>query len=385
MADKEILDPPAGGSGEAAPGSPPATGDQPGDSPPPTGDQPTDSPPSGAEPESNFAKALNGLQAEDEPADDSPPSQAAQPAGDGAPKAKTDEPANGAPKPPTAPDLSHEYEKAFNERAEWKGLLALSKDPEKAKPLLRQVLQRETALAGQIKQLQPVAELGQRLRAATKDDTATANAVALVEAWFAGKPEALGMLKELQGDLETRLGQRLTSPDLVAKAAKIDEALEAMHLLPEEAAERKAELLEIEKARAGQRQAENERKQTESQKQSEAVEKLIEARTVALNQWEELGPLRNPDYANRPEMQQRVIADAQVKITEREAKLGRMLNPAEMVECAQAAYDDVLKFLTGFLPKPQAQRLPPGGGSSRSGLPKAKTFGEALDSAAEVL
>ncbi|MCU0783318.1 MAG: hypothetical protein MUF81_04565 [Verrucomicrobia bacterium] len=72
-------------------------------------------------------------------------------------------------------------------------------------------------------------------------------------------------------------------------------------------------------------------------------EKLVQVRTEALNKWEREGPLKNPAYANSTNFQAQVISQAQITVTAREEKLQRFLTSEELVEEAEAAYQDLKK------------------------------------------
>lgn len=381
-----------GGGQGAAEATPPSAAPS-GESQPPSGAEPPkpqDDKPPGSSPAgepTGFEKALDALQPEGTEGSQ-PPGGAGPDGGDKAAGHKDGQPAAAAK--PADPALPKEQEaaltKAFDERPEWKGILTLAgANAEKVKPFLRQVFQRETALAGQIETLKPDAELGGRLKAAAVDEHAAANAVALVERWFAGDPAALGMLKELSNDLETRLGQTLSSPDLVERARKIDEQVDALKLTSEEAAAKKADLIEIEKARAGTKAATGKVKQTEQAQQQQRVEQIITQRTTALDDWEKLGPLKNPDYASRPKLRERVLNEAKLLVTERETDLNRVLNASEVVAVAQQAYESVMGFVSEVLPKPREERVTSGGGPSGGVKPRPKSYSEALDSAGSVL
>lgn len=301
--------------------------------------------------------------------------------------------AQAKPGPVLSQDSEAQFAKAFDERPEWKSLNTLLGDKAKeAKPFLRQLFQRETQLGQQVETLKVPAQLGERVRRALSDGSpeenrvAAENAVALVEMWREGRPEAVTMLENLLADVKGRIGLTLSSPDLVERARKIDEQVDSVRMTPEEGQQRKADLLEIEKSRAGQKRAEGQQKQTERQQVQARNEQLIADRTTALNEWEKLGPSKNPDYANeKTGLRMRVIREAQLLVGEREAQTGRLLSPQELVEVAKQAYEEVMTFAGGLLPKAREERVPLTGSSSGKAIASPRTYQEALDSAAAIL
>lgn len=359
---------------------------QPGDSQPPADDPGPESSPAGETP-SAFETALGGLEPDEEQAGSPLPGEA-ETGGEGATAASQDGQAGAKPTPEIVHSQEQEqaFTKAFDQRPEWKGVLSLSgQNAEKVKPLLRQIYQRETALAEQMNQIRPLAEVGERLRRAANDDTVASNAVALVERWFAGDAAALTMLDELKADLQKRLGVVVTSPDLLERSRSVEQKFNDGLIDEDTAAEHRALLLETEKARAAARAANGKVQKTEAEQQGVQIERLIASRTTALNDWEKNGPLKNPDYARRPELQNRVLNDAKLLVAEKEQQLGRMLNAGEMVKVAQEAYDGVMTLVTAILPKPQRQRAIHGNGSSATAAARPRNFDDAVNRAEQVL
>gem|GEM_PF-5152545 len=343
--------------------------------------------PAGEDQPSAFESALSALEPEEEGEGSPLPGEANT---DGADATGADK--DGQAQAKSTPEDVHSqnqeqaFTKAFDQRPEWKGVLSLSgQNAEKVKPLLRQIYQRETALAEQMDQIKPMAEVGERLRRAANDDTVANNAVALVERWFAGDAAALTMLDELKADLQRRLGVVVSSPDLLERSKTIDRKVNDGLIDEETAAEHRALVLETEKARAQAKQATGRVQQTEAAQQGQAIEKLIAARTESLNDWEKNGPLKNPDYAGRPELQTRVLNDAKILVVQREYELGRMLNAGEMVESAKQAYDGVMNLVRSLQPKPTRQRAISGNGSSATAAVRPRNFEEAVNRAEQVL
>ena len=348
-------------------------------------DERKDSSPSGEKP-SGYQKALDSLRPDDE--EGSPlPGDGDSVGDDESAGDKDGQPGEGSKPADVLSQADTEaFKKAFDERPEWKGILTLAgPNAKKVMPLLRQVYQRETALGQQVSEMQPMADIGRRIRAATEDEAASANAVALVEKWFAGEPEALDILKNLTADLEKRLGRVLQSDDLVKKKEAIQRKLQDGLITEDDAEEQNAMLLEIEKSRAETQKASRNAKQFQAGRQDEQLNSLIQSRTMALNEWEKNGPLKNTDYASRPELRNRVLADAKEMVREREQELGRLLNATEIVEVAEKSYRSVVDFVSSFLPKTTRSRVATGQSSSATANARPRTYGEALNRAEQML
>lgn len=282
---------------------------------------------------------------------------------------KKDEP--GAAKETTTADASQdaEFNKGFASDARWQKLVKLvPKGSEKEfRAVAREFLTQENKLKAQVEKAKPSVEAVERIK---RTGVELENTVALVESWQRGDEQAEKILQELLTDLRTRRGTVLSSPELVAESRELDQQL--ADGLVEEAyvTKRKAELMELQKGRAVVKQTEAQKANAAKQAQQENLGKLFKACDEAFADWEKNGPARNPDYT--PELKKLMITVGDRLVDEKQQQLGRYLNPAEVVECSQKAYDEVMGTMKSALPK-RAALKPVTGGSSSTNSRRAPT------------
>lgn len=235
-------------------------------------------------------------------------------------------------------------EKRFTERPEWGAALKLvpaEKAPEMRK-ILRTLMTRESELTGQYEKAKPAVAITERIRSAVGDE-GVENVAALVELWNRGEERAETMLTELLSDLQTRRGARLSSPDLVKRAATIQSNLEAGLIEENEAEEQRKVLLELERTRAGLNQTKAAQEQAAKAEQARRTEALVTERTSAINEWEKQIAKSDPDYlykrdADTPSLQEQVLNDALRVVNEKQAQRKDLLPAAEMLAILKAAY-----------------------------------------------
>lgn len=71
---------------------------------------------------------------------------------------------------------------------------------------------------------------------------------------------------------------------------------------------------------------------------AEAVEKIIELRTTALNDWAHVTSSKDASYKS---MEPDIITKAKALVEQRESQLGKLLTPDEMVGCAETVYQQL--------------------------------------------
>jgi hypothetical protein len=322
-------------------------------------DSPTEGDKNRAEIHKLFDEAEGTTPAEDSPttttdeADDGGVSDGAEP--------EKDE--TGEAKETTTADASQETDsnKGFASDARWQKLVKLvPKGSEKAfREVAREFLTQETKLKSQIEKSKPAVEFSERIK---RTGVELENTVALVESWQRGDEQAEKILQDLITDLQTRRGTVLSSPELVAESKELDQQLADGMVDESYVTKRKAELLKLQKGEAVLKQTEAQKAETAKQAQQEKLGKLFKACDDAVANWEKSGPAKNPDFT--PALKKLTVQLGDKFVAEKIQQLGRHLNPGEVVECAQKAYEEVLGTIKASLPRRTAIKPVIGGTSS---------------------
>jgi hypothetical protein len=281
---------------------------------------------------------------------------------------------------------------AFNERQEWKDLAtAMPKEAwDKARPIVRKLLERENALNGQLTQAKPDLDTLKEFRTLTGDEKGFDFFRNVTRMFAASDPRGIPVLEGMLKQLRERNGMVIQSPDLTSKTAEIDQAVQNGQLTEEQAAARKADLLEVEKARAGQKQTQAQLEAQRQREQQSRVETQTRANQTALDDWESSIRTKDADFGNVTEESdpQRGVSKADQVLTELTASLQAKppRNQQELVAAAQKAYDTVNRRMAAYLPRPKAIKAPIGSdSSSRTAKVKPKGFKETADSATSIL
>ena len=301
-------------------------------------------------------------------------------------EATKDEPAKDVTKETNA--LSQEQEEALNkqfvERPEWKAVLAAApKDKQKeVRQAMRTIYERENALHKQVEQTKPVLQKFERFKRGVGNDEAVDNTITLIELWQKGDPKAKDMLMVLVNDLDARTGSVLTSPDLKQRNQAIDEALRQGTMDEAEANQRRADLLEIQKARVTKQQTESELQKRESMTQQEKFEAMKQEMVNSEIEWEKAQMANDPDY---PSLQKLVRSTAFQIGNERQNKLNgqRLLNGAEIKQIFDEALKEVKAEADKWKPKPKARTVLNGNGSSANSRRQPSNPQEAFDQLVE--
>lgn len=305
------------------------------------------------------------------PAEDSPTTKTDEEADDGdvsdGAEPKKDEP--GAAKETTTADASQdaEFQNNFSKRAEWKAIQKLA--PGKEKEVLavaRQLFNQEKTLRVQVEKAKPAVEFTERIKRAGVE---LENTAALIEGWQRGDEQAEKILQDLITDLQTRRGTVLSSPKLVAESKELDQQLADGMVDEAYVTKRKAELLELQKGEAVVKQTEAQKAENAKRAQQEKLGKLFKACDEAFANWEKDGPLKNPDYT--PELKKLMVTVGDQFVAEKSQQLGRYLNPAEVVECSQKAYEQIIGTMKSALPRRTAIKPVGTGGTSSTNSRRA--------------
>jgi hypothetical protein len=286
--------------------------------------------------------------------------------------AKADEQAAKPGEAETGPDAP------FHKRPEWAELTtALGEDgAKKARPILRKLMERETALSTQIEQSRPEVEAAKELKTLAGDEKGFEFMRGVVRMFAAGDPKGIPIMEVMLNQMRERNGLVVQSADVKTRLDKgeIDEAA----------------ALEIEKARASQRRTQAQLDaQREREKQGQ-VEAASTANQKALDEWESSIRTKDVDFGNvtEPDDSQHGISKADQVMTELTASLQARppKTHQDLVAAAQKAYDTVNRRLATYLPKPRAIKAPiTSDTSSRTAKVKPKGFKETADAATSIL
>jgi hypothetical protein len=252
--------------------------------------------------------------------------------------------------------------KGFSNEPEWQRIMR-AVNPTAAKEVrgvLRELFTKRNELVRQVAQAKPAVETFNRIEAAVGKE-GVANTVSLIEGFHEGSADAERILKELLTDVQTRRGSVISSPDIKTELEKLEAQLGDGAVDEDYATRRKAELLELEAARAERNRIKTQSESAQRKANEERVNKIIEERAQALNSWEKDVAKRDPDYARK---QKFVVAEARRLADERQAKSKGLLSPAEMVAVLKEAYESVSADLGQLLPRPKARKVITGGASS---------------------
>ena len=281
---------------------------------------------------------------------------------------------------------------AFNERPEWKEISqAMPKEAwDKARPIVRKLMERESALNTQLTQAKPDLETLKEFKTLTGDEKGFEFFQHVTRLFAANDPKGIPVLEGMLKQLRERNGMVIQSPDLAAKQAAIDDAVSKGQLTEEQAQQRKDDLLETEKARAGQKQIQAQLDQQRQREQQAQVETQMRANQTALDGWESSIRTKDADFGNVTEESdpQHGVSKADQVMSELTASLQAKppRNQQELVAAAQKAYDVVNRRMAAYLPTPKPIKAPIGSdSSSRTAKVKPKGFKETAEAATGIL
>jgi len=281
---------------------------------------------------------------------------------------------------------------AFNERPEWKDLSqAMPKEAwDKARPIVRKLMERESALNGQLTQARPDLETLKEFKTLTGDEKGFEFFRNVTRIFAANDPKGIPILEGMLSQLRERNGMVVKSPDLIARLEEVDKADKLGQLTPEQAEDRRADLLGTERARAGQKMIQAQLDQQRQREQQAQVETQTRANQTALDGWESSIRTKDADFGNVTEESdpQHGVSKADQVMSELTASLQAKppRNQQELVAAAQKAYDVVNRRMAAYLPAPRPIKAPIGSeSSSRTAKVKPKGFKEVSEAATGIL
>ena len=301
--------------------------------------------------------------------------------------------AEAAPKDESAdkPKAETDANALFHKRQEWTDLTAVlgEEAAKKARPILRKVLEREVALNAQLRQAQPEVEELRNLRQIVGDEQNWKFHRQVTEGFAKGDPKLLPVLEKMVEQMKARNGLIVQSPDLKARLTEIDEAVTQNQMTPEIAEKWKAQLLEVEKARAGQKMTAAELESQKQRTQQEYQAQTARSNEQALNEWETNVRGKYADFGNVTDENdpQHGVSMADQVMSELSARLQAKppANQQELVATAQKALEVVERRIKTYVPAPKAMKPVTSEHSSRTAKPAPKSFKEAAESATGIL
>lgn len=302
-------------------------------------------------------------------------------------EAVNDEPAKADVKEPALSQEQNEaLNKAFAERPEWKKVLAATPKEKQGevRAAMRGIYERENSLHKQIEQNKPVLTAFDRFRKATGGEQEAENTIRLAELHKAGDMRAREMLVMLLNDFDSRTGAVLTSPDLLQRSQGIDKQVGEGALTPEDGEQRKKDLVEIQKARAGKQATEAELKQRDDTQRNNSAEAQTQEMVNACDAWEKDKLKSDPDY---PALKKFSDSLAFQIGNERQQQLKgeRLLNGREMKEVLEEAYKQAKEEAAKFRPAPKTRQVTTGTSSSATSRRQPANKAEEFDQMVEQL
>jgi hypothetical protein len=340
-----------------------------------------ESSPAGESAESTFSQTVDRLEKGEKPAAGESPPTETEPESSAADEAmgETDEPPKAKPEADDKVLSQSDDEvlrKSFSTRPEWKKALDLVPDEKKhaMRKALQPILLREQRTLTEIERLKPAGDRIERLRKAVGDD-GVENTIVLVEGWQHGDENAEKVLENLLQDLRARRGTVLGDKDLVDESEDLDRRVAEGEIEAEQAEKRRRELSELQKHRAESKRVQVQAESSAQEQAKARVERIVQDRTTAINDWEKQTSSRDADY---PKLQKLVVDRARRLADEKQSESQQLLSPAEMVKVLQESYESVKSELGHMLPKPQKRTPITGGGSSLTSRAKPKDDTEAF-------
>jgi hypothetical protein len=261
---------------------------------------------------------------------------------------------------------------------------------DKARPIVRKLLERENALNSQLTQAKPDLDTLKEFKTLTGDEKGFEFFRNVTRLFAASDPKGIPILEGMLKQLRERNGMVIQSPDLAARSKEIDDAANLGKMTPEQAEAHKADLLKIEEARAGQKQTQAQLEAQRQREQQSRVETQSRANQTALDDWEGSIRTKDADFGNVTEESdpQHGVSKADQVMSELTASLQAKppRNQQELVAAAQKAYDVVNRRMAAYLPKPKPIKAPIGSdSSSRTAKVKPKGFKETSEAATSIL
>ena len=268
----------------------------------------------------------------------------------------------------------------FNKRPEWGELdKALGKDgAKKARPIIRNLMQREHRATEQVRQMKPVVD---ELKAHTGDEKGFQTMRNIVRAYATDPGAAVPILEQMLNDARTRAGHVVTSTDLKQQVAKLDKKFEDGLIDEETYKLAKESLVEAEKGRASSKSAAARVEQTEAQRQQAARAEAQNRTLGTINSWEENIRERDPDFGNVTPAEDPRHGESVADRVFDALQLKFMQNPNATAVQLIAEANRVYKMARGQLATPKARESRPvtSTSSSITAKPKARTMREAMD------
>ena len=267
----------------------------------------------------------------------------------------------------------------FEQRKEWQKLVKLV-DPlnkevgKEVRATLRGLMQTEVKLRREVQEAAPHVKTVKHLLNEMEGEIGFRNLVTFVGAVKRDPAGAVPMLEKLLNDAKQRAGMVIQSPDLLTEAQKVQVALDAGEITPEQAAQRQKELTELETHRATTKRTTG---QVEAEKRQAQERQAVERRQAEFSEinrteqeWTEAKSKSDPDF---PLVQTLFGKFAQLAATEFVTANKRYTTTAEAKQILEKAYAEAKAEAIKFQPKKRQVTPVRDEGTSRTNRPKPVT------------
>ena len=281
---------------------------------------------------------------------------------------------------------TQELDAPFHKRPEWQAAEKFFKANPQAeaalKPILRQAFEAETRANETVRKLQPAVDVLDEMKRITGGEREFNTMRQIVRQYSAGDPAVLPMLRQMVQTMERHAGEVLSSPDLVGRQQAIQKQFDEGHIDANELKSQSELLKEVERNRAGKRQAETRLTTTQKTQQQQQAAQAQQQQVEAVNSWESNIRQRDPDFGdvtdvNDPKHGQSIadqVFDAM--------SLKFMHNPTATTDDLLAEAQRAYTMAKGRSPGPalRQQRVVTSQRSSVTGRQAPRTMREAMDS-----
>lgn len=270
----------------------------------------------------------------------------------------------------------------FASRPEWKSLAeTLSpEDWKKARPVVRELMKRETQLNERITSIKPLADITTELQAQCGGEAGFAGTRKLIKAFEQSPADSVPMLETLLADARKRAGLEISSPDLLEQKKLIDQQLADGNIEAADAERQRKLLIEAEKGRASGKRASDVAKTEADQRTQAERAAAMEQKITTLNAWEENARKTTPDFGKLTEMDDPKHGDSVADQVFDAIALKWQSNPNLTGAQILAEAERVLKQAKGRLQTTLRTSKPViSEGSNLTAKPAPKTLREALD------
>lgn len=270
----------------------------------------------------------------------------------------------------------------FAKRPEWEGLMKLVPVDQRKEVIktIRPVFEQAQRLDAQVRELTPKAALADEFRQFSGDEAGFTTMRQIIRAYATDPAASVPILEQMLTDAKQRGGLVVTSPDLQARLTEIDQQVADGVLDETVAAKWKADLGDVEKSRVTGKAAQT-RLQAHAQQQTQAAQRAEQqARTEALNAWEENIRSRDPSFGDVTDESDpehgKSVADQVLMAIRLKAMTNSKATTDDLIAEANRVHKLAKSRLTG---PPRQQKVVTSAGSSVTATRKPISIRDAMD------